>query len=233
MLADQYKRVLERVRSAELRAGRKEGEVRLMAVTKTVDEPVMLEAMHAGARLFGENRVQELVRKRTSLPLENCELHLIGHLQSNKVAKAVQCADMIQSVDSLRLAREISDACIKQNKTLPILLEVNIGHDPAKYGFLPEEMDAIIAEISTFSGIKTHGLMTVPPYFADGEQLRNFFSDMRQLFIDIQTKKMDNITMDAFDTLSMGMSGDFEIAIEEGSTLVRVGSAIFGERDYR
>ncbi|MCL1951540.1 MAG: YggS family pyridoxal phosphate-dependent enzyme [Oscillospiraceae bacterium] len=227
-LRDRYERVLERVREAELRTARAPGEVRLMAVTKTVGEPVIAEAIAAGASLLGENKVQELARKRGALDLRGCELHLIGHLQSNKTARAVGCADMIQSVDSVRIAREISKECVKQGRELPVLLEVNIGRDPAKFGFLPEETQAALAEITAFPGILVRGLMTVPPFSGDMSQTRKFFSQMFRLFIDIRGKKMDNI-----DILSMGMSGDFETAIAEGSNLVRVGSAIFGERSYR
>jgi len=229
-LREQYERVLERVREAELQAGRVPGEVRLMAVTKTIEEPVIAEAIEAGVRLLGENRVQELARKRNALELTGCELHLIGHLQSNKTAGAVACADMIQSVDSIRIAEEISRECAKQNRQMPVLLEVNIGRDPAKFGFLPEKTQEALAEIAVFPGISVRGLMTVPPFLAEKFQIRKFFSQMFRLFLDIRGKKMDNITM---DILSMGMSGDFELAIAEGSNLVRVGSAIFGERNYR
>jgi len=238
-LRENYERVLERVREAELRAGRQPGEVRLMAVTKTIEEPVIAEAIAAGARLLGENKVQELVRKRSALFSEvpdetavslgrNCELHLIGHLQSNKAAKAVACADMIQSVDSVRIAREISKECAKQGSQMPVLLEVNIGRDPAKFGFLPEDTQAALDEIAAFPGIIVRGLMTVPPFLQEDCQTRKFFSQMFRLFLDIRAKNRDNI-----DILSMGMSGDYELAIAEGANLVRVGSAIFGERIYR
>ena len=227
-LRDRCEHVLERVREAERRAGRPSGEVRLMAVTKTVEEPVIAEAIVAGARLLGENKVQELVRKRNALDLSDCELHLIGHLQSNKAAKAVARADMIQSVDSLRIAGEISKECVKQGRVMPVLLEVNIGRDSTKFGFLPEETEAALAEITAFPGIFVRGLMTVPPFLEEESLTRKFFSQMFRLFIDIRDKKMDNI-----DILSMGMSGDYELAIAEGSNLVRVGSAIFGDRIYR
>jgi len=227
-IRDNYERVLEHVQNAALRAGRSPDEVRLMAVTKTIEEPVIAEAIAAGARLLGENKVQELVRKRAALELEDCELHLIGHLQSNKAARAVACADMIQSVDSLRIAGAISKECVKQGRAMPVLLEVNIGRDPTKFGFLPEKMEAALEDIAAFPGISVRGLMTVPPFLEEESQTRKFFSQMYRLFIDIQGKKMDNI-----DILSMGMSGDYELAIAEGSNLVRVGSAIFGDRIYR
>ena len=230
MIRDNYNRVFEQIAEAAVRAGRNPNDVRLMAVTKTVDEPQILEAVAAGAQLLGENKVQELQRKRPALADAGCEVHLIGHLQSNKAAKAVECADMIQSVDSVRVAREIAAACAKQGKIMPVLLEVNIGRDEAKFGFLPEQLDEAIVEIAGINGVFVRGLMTVPPFFCEKAQTGKYFSQMRQLFIDIRGKKMDNISM---DILSMGMSDDFELAVAEGSTLVRVGSAIFGSRTYR
>jgi len=229
-LRERYKQVLERVHNAAVKAGRDPDEIRLMAVTKTIDEAIIEEAIAGGARLLGENKVQELARKRNALDLTGCELHLIGHLQSNKAGKAVQCADMIQSVDSIRIAREISKECVKQGRGMPVLLEVNIGRDPAKFGFTPEETQAALTEIAEFPGIQVRGLMTVPPFLAAEAETEKFFSQMFQLFVDIRGKKMDNICM---HILSMGMSGDFELAIAQGSNLVRVGSAIFGERYYR
>ena len=221
---------------AALRAGRGPNDVRLMAVTKTVGVPEILEAMEAGAALLGENRVQELAAKREQLP--PVEMHLIGHLQSNKAAKAAVCADMIQSVDSVRIAREISDACGRLGKTMPILLEVNIGRDAAKFGFLPEQTEEALAEIALLPGILVRGLMTVPPICDTRTQTQKFFCQMYALWVDICAKKMDNIVKDklgapSMDVLSMGMSDDFELAIAEGSTLVRVGSAIFGGRNVR
>ncbi|MDR1927057.1 MAG: YggS family pyridoxal phosphate-dependent enzyme [Oscillospiraceae bacterium] len=226
----QYARVREAVEEAAVKAGRPPGEIRLMAVTKTVDEALIREAIAAGASLLGENRVQELVRKRPLLPLESCEMHLIGHLQSNKAAKAVECADMIEAVDSLRLARELSRCCEKQGKEMRVLLEVNIGSDAAKFGFAPAQTAQAAEEIAALPGIKVCGLMTVPPISDDQRQTAKFFSRMHQLFIDMRGKNVDNLSM---DILSMGMSGDFPLAIAEGSTLVRIGSAIFGRREYR
>ena len=230
-IAENVRRVSEQVAGAAVRAGRKPEDVRLMAVTKTVDEASIQEAMAAGASLLGENRVQELERKRPNLP--PCEMHLIGHLQSNKAAKAAACADMIQSVDSVRIAAEIEKACAALGKAMPVLLEVNIGSDPAKFGFLPEELGAALDEIAAFRHIKVRGLMTVPPFSQNPGETKNFFLRMKQLYVDIRGKKMDNILGGSMDILSMGMSGDYELAVEAGSTLVRVGSAIFGERAYR
>ncbi|MDR3313485.1 MAG: YggS family pyridoxal phosphate-dependent enzyme [Oscillospiraceae bacterium] len=224
----QYLRVREQVDEAALRANRRPEEVRLMAVTKTVEEALIREAVAAGADLLGENKVQELARKRGAFA--QSEMHLIGHLQSNKAAKAAACADMVQSVDSLRLAAVLSDCCVKLGKRLPVLLEINIGGDAAKFGFPPEEAEAALAEIGQMQGLKVRGLMTVPPISGNPRETAIFFSHMHKLFLDFSGKKMDNITM---DILSMGMSGDFAAAIAEGSTLVRVGTAIFGQRDYR
>ena len=228
MIRQQYERVLEQIAAAAIKAGRDPSEVRLMAVSKTVDLTRIQEAIAAGATLLGENRVQELAEKRPVL--HNCEVHLIGHLQSNKAARAVEHADMIQSVDSLKIAGEISKACVKQGKEMPILLQVNIGRDPAKFGILPEQLDDALNEIAAMPGIKTRGLMTIPPFIDEKTLIRKYFSQMRQLFIDIRGKKMDNISM---EVLSLGMSDDFDLAVAEGSTLVRVGSAIFGSRNNR
>ena len=232
MIRQQYQRVAEQVAEAAIRAGRAPEEVRLMAVSKTKPVELIREAIAAGATLLGENRVQELSEKRPQLPpreagVAGCEVHMIGHLQSNKAAKAVQFADMIQSVDSVRIAREISKACVSQGKDMPVLLEVNIGREDVKFGFLPEQVSEALEEIAGLPGIFVRGLMTIPPFLDDKTRTQQFFSQMMQLFIDIRGKKMDNISM---DTLSMGMSDDFEEAIAEGSTLVRVGSAIFGSR---
>jgi len=233
--------VLEQIAGAAIKAGRAPEEVKLMAVSKTIEIARIQEAILAGATLLGENRVQELSEKRPQLPprkicdfagtpVKNCEVHLIGHLQGNKASRAVEHADMIQSVDSIRIAGEISKACVKQGKEMPILIEVNIGRDPAKFGFMPEQVDEALGEIAALPGVNVRGLMTIPPFLDDKIKIREYFSQMRQLFIDIRGKKMDNITM---EILSMGMSDDFDLAVAEGSTLVRVGTAIFSSRNYR
>jgi pyridoxal phosphate enzyme (YggS family) len=230
---ERFVRVREDVAEAALRAGRNPAQVRLMAVTKTVDEWLIREAVEAGTDLLGENKVQEIQRKRGNLP--PAEMHLIGHLQRNKAAKAAECADMIQSLDSVALARELSAAGGKLGRTIPVLLEVNIGRDEAKFGFPPEQTAAALEEIMRLPCLSVRGLMTVPPFLADERQTRAFFSQMMQLFIDIRDKTLDNISKEAhaMEVLSMGMSGDYPWAIAEGSTLVRVGTAIFGMRDYR
>jgi pyridoxal phosphate enzyme (YggS family) len=229
VIAENYHAIQEKICQAALRANRDPAGVRLMVVTKTVDEAAVREAIAAGATLLGENRVLELERKRPLLP--PCEMHLIGHLQTNKAAKAAAVADMVQSVDSVRLAAELDKACGKLGKRLPVLLEVNIGRDPAKFGFLPEQLEEAVAQIATFPNISMKGLMTVPPFVENPVKTKNYFLQMRQLLIDMQCKKMDNIR-ESMQVLSMGMSGDYELAVEAGATLVRVGSAIFGQRVY-
>ena len=238
-----YQAIAAQVAEAAVRAGRNPADVQLMAVTKTMPVQIIQQAIADGATLLGENRVQELAEKsfvlRTpSLPATagapsirgsqgNVALHLIGHLQSNKVSKAVQHADMIQSVDSLKIAREISKACVKQNKEMPVLVEVNMGRDPAKHGFFAEQVHDTLCEIATLPYLKVHGMMTIPPIFDKKSETAQIFLQMYRLFLDMRGKKMDNISM---DVLSMGMSDDFDLAVAHGSTLVRVGSAIFGSR---
>lgn len=219
-----YRFIAEQVVEACIKAGRNPADVQLMAVTKTVPVPLILQAIADGATLLGENRVQELTEKKPQLA---GEMHLIGHLQTNKVAKAVQYADMIQSVDSLKIAQAISKACVKQNKHMSVLVEVNIGRDPNKHGFFAEQVHEALHEISALPGLQVQGMMTIPPIFDKKSETAQLFLQMYQLFVDMRGKKMDNISM---STLSMGMSEDFDLAVAQGSTLVRVGSAIFGSR---
>ena len=224
-----WKRVLSEVQEAAIRSGRDPAEVRLMAVTKTVEPVYINYAVSLGATLIGENKVQEFLGKKPELR-GNYEAHLIGHLQTNKVRQIVGEVDVIQSVDSVRLAREIGKQSEKKGIVSDVLLEVNIGRDPDKFGIMPDAVTETACEIAEIPGVHVCGLMTVPPLDADLEKTRKFFSNMRQLYIDIGEKKIHNIVM---QTLSMGMSGDFRQAIAEGATLVRVGTAIFGSRSYR
>ena len=226
---ESWKRVRFDVEEAAVRAGRDPSAVRLMAVTKTVEPVFINHAISLGATLIGENKVQEFLQKKPSLA-GRYEAHLIGHLQTNKVRQIVGEVDMIQSVDSVRLAREIGKASEKKGVVSDILLEVNIGLDPNKFGILPDALEETACEIAEISGVRVCGLMTVPPFDADLEKTRSFFSNMRKLFVDITDKKIHNINM---HILSMGMSGDYPAAIAEGATLVRVGTAIFGSRNYR
>ena len=211
------------------KAGRPEDAVKLLAVTKTVSAEKINAAIRMGIRQIGENRVQEFLGKRDELELVGVQSHLIGHLQTNKVRQIVGKVDMIQSVDSLRLAQAISDRSAALGIVTPILVEVNIGGEQAKSGVAPAELEQLLQGIAPLGGIKVHGLMTVPPILDSEREKREIFSKMYQLFVDIKAKKIDNISM---QELSMGMSGDFREAILEGATIVRIGSAIFGERQY-
>lgn len=221
--------IRENIENALLRSGRKEGSARLMAVTKTVDEIYINHAIACGIDLIGENRVQEMLRKKPNLHLNGVEKHLIGHLQTNKVSQIVGEVDMIQSVDSVKIAKEIGKQSVKKGVVTDALLEINIGLEESKTGILPATAMDAIAEIAEIEGIRIKGLMAIPPICDNASVLRNFFSDMYNMYVDIGAKKLDNISM---DVLSMGMSGDYEIAVEHGANLVRVGSSMFGARVY-
>lgn len=208
--------------------GRSRDEITLMAVTKTVDPLRINAAIEAGITCIGENRVQEFLQKRDDLQLNGVQKHLIGHLQTNKVRQIVGQVDMIQSVDSERLALAISEQSLKRvGAPTDVLVEVNIGNEASKSGVSAEELEDLLWKISGFSGIRVRGLMTIPPILGSDTEKRTIFSKMKQLFIDIQGKKVDNVSM---DVLSMGMSSDYVQAVLEGSTLVRIGSSLFGER---
>ncbi len=221
--------VEDSIASACARAGRSADDVRLLAVTKTVDAQRINQAIALGVQQIGENRVQEFLGKKDDLQLDGVHAHLIGHLQTNKVRQIVGQVDMIQSVDSQRLAEAISRVSIERGMVTPILVEVNIGGEEAKSGVAPDRLEELLEQIHSLEGIHVRGLMTVPPILTKESEKRAIFSKMYQLFIDNRAKKLDNIDM--LD-LSMGMSGDYVEAILEGSTIVRVGSAIFGARHY-
>lgn len=229
LLEDNLKRVREEIAETAIKNGRNPEEIKLMAVTKTVCPELINHAIYCGVDLIGENKVQEVLLKKDELNLENCKLHLIGHLQSNKVKKIVGVADMIQSVDSFELASQISRRSEENGIATDILLEVNIGGDDCKFGYSAQETEEALTKIAQLNGVRVRGMMTVAPNFKDSVKNQSVFANMHKLFIDIGAKKIDNIYM---DILSMGMSGDFKEAIAEGSTLVRVGSAIFGDRKY-
>jgi pyridoxal phosphate enzyme (YggS family) len=203
--------------------------VQLLAVTKTVDSERINQAIALGVNQIGENRVQEYLSKKDALHLDGVKKHLIGHLQTNKVRRIVGEVDMIQSVDSVKLADAISRVSVEKGIVTPILIEVNIGGEEAKSGVSPDRLEELLENIHDFSGIHVCGLMTVPPILTKESEKRAIFSKMYQLFVDNRAKKLDNIDM---LELSMGMSGDYVEAILEGSTIVRVGSAIFGARHY-
>lgn len=226
---ENYKRVLDRVNEAAVKAGRNTDDVRLMAVTKTVESPYINKAIELGADLIGENRVQEYLGKKDELHLDGVEKHLIGRLQTNKVKYIVGEVDMIESVDSLKLAQEISKQSVKHGVVTPVLVEVNIGKEESKSGIFIEQLHDLLCEIAALEAVKLKGLMTIPPICDSESEVRKYFESMHQSFIDIKDEKIDNIDM---EILSMGMSGDFEAAVAEGSNIVRVGSAIFGARHY-
>lgn len=228
-IEENYKRVLDRVNEAAVKAGRSTDDVRLMAVTKTVESPYINRAIELGADLIGENRVQEYLGKKDELHLDGVEKHLIGRLQTNKVKYIVGEVDMIESVDSLKLAQEISKQSVKRGVVTPVLVEVNIGKEESKSGIFIEQLHDLLCEIASLEAVKVKGLMTIPPICDSESEVRKYFESMHQSFIDIKDEKIDNIDM---EILSMGMSGDFEAAVSEGSNIVRVGSAIFGARHY-
>lgn len=221
--------IRQKIADAAKESGRKPEDVKLMAVTKTVEPIFINHAIDCGIDLIGENKVQEFLSKKPYLKLDGCEAHLIGHLQTNKVRQIVSEVSMIQSVDSVKLAREISKRSEAAGKTTECLIEVNIGDEESKTGLDPSLLMQTLEEISLLPSIKVKGLMTIPPICDDDSQLRKYFSQMNEIFVDIKAKKIDNIDM---SILSMGMSGDYEQAVRCGSNLVRVGSAIFGPRLY-
>ncbi|MBQ3906861.1 MAG: YggS family pyridoxal phosphate-dependent enzyme [Lachnospiraceae bacterium] len=229
MIKENYEKVKEKVIKACERAGRNPQDVTLIAVSKTKPLEDLREAYAAGARDFGENKVQELVDKMPEMP-SDIRWHMIGHLQRNKVKYIVGKVYLIHGVDSLRLAQEISKEAVKQGVTVNILMEVNIAEEESKFGITTDEAPALAEEIAALPGISLKGLMTIAPYVTNPEENREVFAKLRQLAIDISAKNIDNVTM---NVLSMGMTGDYEVAVEEGATFVRVGTGIFGERNYQ
>ncbi len=219
--------VMAKFNAALEKSGKKTEDVILLAATKTVDIDTINYAISKGIDYVAENKVQELLAKHANLaPVHE---HFIGHLQTNKVKDIIDKVELIQSVDSIKLAKEISKQAVKVGKVMDILLEVNIGGEESKWGFAPKETLSAVEEISKLDGIRIRGLMTIPPICENEQEIRNYFRKMYTLYIDICERKMDNSYM---DILSMGMSDDFQIAIEEGANLVRVGTALFGKRNY-
>jgi pyridoxal phosphate enzyme (YggS family) len=229
-LAENIAEVRGRIATAARRVKRDPDSIRLMAVTKTFPAEVIQQAYDAGARLFGENRVQEFSAKAAALrDLEGAEWHLIGHLQSNKAANAAEVFHAVDSVDSLRLAEKLNNAALNLDKQLPILIEINVGGEEAKSGIDPNslELEELLKVAVRLGQLQFCGLMTIPPFTEDPQEARPFFRRLRELRDRIAGRDLPGINL---DVLSMGMSHDFEVAIEEGSTCVRLGSAIFGER---
>ncbi len=222
-----FKAVTDKFNAALEKAGKTEEDVILLAATKTVDIDTINYAISKGINYVAENRVQELTAKHDKL--SKVHEHFIGHLQTNKVNDVIDRVELIQSVDSYKLAKEISKQALKIGKVMDILLEINIGEEESKWGFFYEEAEEAVKEVAKLEGIRIRGLMTIPPICETEAEIREYFRKMNKLFIDIGSKKIDNSYM---DILSMGMSDDFDIAIEEGANLVRVGTALFGKRNY-
>ncbi len=222
-------RIRERIENACIKAGRDVSEVTLMGVSKTVEAERVNQAIAAGIHVLGENRVQELLQKKPLLHLDDVSIHLIGHLQTNKVKMIVGEVDLIHSVDSVHLAEAIEKESEKKDLVSHILVEINIGEESSKSGVSFDQTYELIDQISRFPHLKIDGLMCIPPISEDHTVVRQYFSKMHQMFLDIDSKKIDNVSM---SILSMGMSSDFEDAIREGSTMVRVGTSLFGGRNY-
>ncbi len=229
MIKDNLEYVKGQIRTACEKAGRDPLEVTLIAVSKTKPLEDLKEAYEAGARNFGENKVQELMDKIPAMP-GDVRWHMIGHLQRNKVKYLIGKVYMIHGVDSLRLAQEISKESEKAGVITRILMEVNVAEEESKFGVSVSEAPALAEEIGKLPGISLQGLMTIAPYVENPEENREIFAKLRQLAVDISGKNIDNVTM---SVLSMGMTGDYVVAVEEGATYVRVGTGIFGERNYQ
>lgn len=228
MLKDQLTLVEDKIQKACERSGRNREDVTLIAVSKTKPIEMLQEAYNLGVRIFGENKVQELTEKYELLP-KDIQWHLIGHLQTNKVKYIVDKVDLIHSVDSLKLAETIEKEAAKKGCIVRILVEVNVAEEESKFGIKVEDVLPFMEKISNFSHIKVEGLMTIAPFVENPEENRMIFSKLRQLSVDINAKNIDNVNV---SILSMGMTNDYEVAIEEGATFVRVGTGIFGKRDY-
>ena len=228
MITENLEQVKKNIRDACLAAGRDPGEVTLIAVSKTKPTELLQEAYDAGARDFGENKVQEIMDKYPQLPAD-IRWHMIGHLQRNKVKYIVDKAAMIHSVDSFRLAQTIEQEAAKHEVQVPILLEVNVAEEESKFGLKMDEVLSLIERIAEFPHIKVCGLMTIAPFVENAEENRMFFRQLKKLSVDIEAKNINNVSM---SVLSMGMTGDYQVAVQEGATMVRVGTGIFGERNY-
>ncbi len=225
-----YKYINEKISEAAEKAGKKREDIIFLSATKTVEPEYINYAISLGLDYIGENKVQELISKYDKYNLDNCSLQFIGHLQTNKVRQIVDKVDLIQSVDSLKLAKEISRVSVNKGINTDILIEVNIGKEENKSGVMPENLENLIYEIKDLPAISIKGLMTIPPICDNTDKIRNYFYDMHNKFLDISSKKLDNVSM---DILSMGMSGDYYEAILEGANMVRIGSALFGNRIYK
>ncbi len=220
--------ILSRIKVAAEKSDRKAEDIKLIAVTKTVGLERIQNVYDYGILDMGENRVQELLDKYDKLD-SSCRWHLIGHLQTNKVKYIIDKVEMIHSVDSIDLAKEINTRAAKIGKKMNILVQVNVSGEESKFGISPQEVDEFVEEASKYGNISVKGMMTIAPYAENPEAVRDVFRKLYSIYIDIKKKKLDNVSM---EYLSMGMSNDFEVAIEEGANIVRVGTGVFGKRDY-
>lgn len=228
MVAENLAQVQKNINESCSKINRDPNEVTLIAVSKTKPVEMLKEAYDAGARVFGENKVQEIVDKYDQMP-SDVKWHMIGHLQRNKVKYIVDKVAMIHSVDSLRLAETIEKEAAKKAVIVPILIEVNVAQEESKFGLKPEEVLPFIEQIADFSHIQINGLMTIAPYVDNAEENREIFRELKKLSVDIAAKNINNVIM---SVLSMGMTGDYMVAVQEGATMVRVGTGIFGARNY-
>ena len=228
MVRENLETVEANIRKACANAGRSRDEVTLIAVSKTKPVSMLMEAYDSGIRIFGENKVQEMCDKYEQMP-KDIQWHMIGHLQRNKVKYIIDKAALIHSVDSLRLAETIQEEAAKHQGVMPILVEVNVAMEETKFGTSLAEAMELVEQISHFPNIRIEGLMTIAPFVEDPEENRKYFRALKKLAVDINNKNIDNVHV---RILSMGMTNDYMVAIEEGATMVRVGTGIFGERNY-
>ena len=228
MVAENLEQVRKNIELACRKAGRDPKEVTLISVSKTKPVSMLQEAYDAGSRDFGENKVQEIMDKVPQLP-SDIRWHMIGHLQRNKVKYIVDKVALIHSVDSLRLAETIEHEAARHNVTVPVLIEVNVAQEESKFGLKTEEVLSLVESVAVFPHIHIEGLMTIAPYVEDPEENRGIFCQLKKLSVDIAAKNINNVNM---SVLSMGMTGDYQVAVQEGATMVRVGTGIFGERNY-
>ena len=228
MITENLEQVRRNIVEACKAVNRDPSEVTLISVSKTKPVSMLQEAYDAGSRDFGENKVQEIMDKYPQLP-SDIRWHMIGHLQRNKVKYIVDKVALIHSVDSLRLAETIENEAAKHNVTVPILIEVNVAQEESKFGLKTEEVLSLVESIAVLPHINIKGLMTIAPYVEDPEENREIFRELKKLSVDIAAKNINNVNM---SVLSMGMTGDYQVAVQEGATMVRVGTGIFGERNY-
>lgn len=228
MLKENLTKVEENIQKACNKAGRKRSEVTLIAVSKTKPVEMLQEIYNEGIREFGENKVQEMCEKMELMP-QDIKWNMIGHLQTNKVKYIIGKTSLIHSVDSLKLAEEIQKQAVKHDVTADILVEVNIANEESKFGISKDETIQMVRDIAKLDHLKIKGLMTIAPFVENPEDNRLYFREIKQLSVDINNQNIDNVSM---DVLSMGMTGDYMVAIEEGATMVRIGTGIFGERNY-